>query len=164
MRVIIFTLIFSLASFALADNGKFKDHLMVWSIDIADTPDIDLQQIECQKRAVELSAVLKTIANNLRAPTDKLSLYTQLYLYEPGNITMGSYNVCSLTLLSDTAQFGYRLVKGGVHKGKTSLAQCKTDLDTLKAKPNILVAQLDDSWTLFQGKNCQAYGVEVGQK
>lgn len=162
MKTLIFTLVFLVASSVLAGDGKFKDRLVVWSIDLPDNSTVSQMAQGCENRGTELQAMLSKIAGNLKVPQGKLSMYTELYMYDPSNMGMTSSYVCSLSLNSDDPQTGFRFVKGPTRKGKDYLAQCKSDWDSQKSNPNTLMVQTDAAWDLISGKKCQTFGVEVG--
>jgi hypothetical protein len=164
MKTLIVTLVFLVGSSVFAGNGKFKDSLMVWSLDLPDSSSVSQMAQDCENRGTQLKAVLSKIAGNLKTPQEKLSMYTELYMYDPSNMGMTNSYVCSLFLESADPQIGFRFVRDPIHRGKDYLAQCKADSDSLTANQNILMVQTDAAWDLLSGKKCQTFGVEVGQR
>lgn len=163
MKTLIFALVFLTASSALAGDGKWKNRLMVWSLDLPPSNSVSQMQSDCKDLETALTAKLAKVAEAIRTTPDTVSLYTDLYLYDPSNTGIDASYVCSLTLKSNAINIGFRLLKFSVEKGKDYLAKCKTDSDNIASIPNILLVQTDSSWDLIGGKKCQAYGVEIGQ-
>lgn len=165
MKTLVALMVLSLTTLAHADDGKFKDRMSIWSIDIPATSTVTQAEVECHKRQLELAPHLSQIAATLRAPEGKLQVRTDINLYTTDPLNHYYDVVCSLYVRSTDPQFGYRLVKGLVHKGKDRLDECLGDVNALNANPNILLAQFDDGTSLpFFERKCQAYGIEVGLK
>ena len=156
------TAILTVGVSARADDAKFEDDVSLNSINIPETSTPDQAEVECYKREVELSSRLRQIANDLRAPSDKLYLNASVYIYGPSQELFYEL-ICGLEVRSEDPQFGYRIVKAPERKGANRLDQCNKDTKEILARPHILIAEFSESLSLpFFQPRCQAYGIEVG--